>query len=88
MTWTVRLAKEAARQFKRLSPDRQELILAHIREMREDPFRGDVKPLRGKDWKGRYRKRIGRYRIIFMPIHSQQVVEISQILLRTEKTCR
>ena len=88
MTWNVRLAKEAAKQFKRLPPDRQELILAHLREMRTDPFQRDVKPLKGKDWKGRYRKRIGRDRIIFVPIHSQHVVEISQILIRTEKTYR
>jgi mRNA-degrading endonuclease RelE of RelBE toxin-antitoxin system len=56
--------------------------------MQVNPFRGDVKPLKGKDWKGRYRKRIGRYRIIFVPIPALRVVEISQILLRTEKTYR
>lgn len=88
MTWSVRLAKEAERQFKRLTGDRQELILAHLREMREDPFRGDVKPLRGKKWKGRYRKRVGRYRIIFIAFRPLQIVEISQILLRAEKTYR
>ena len=88
MTWAVRLAKEGGRQFKELSPDRLEQILAHLREKREDPFRGDVKPLKGKQWKGRYRKRVGQYRLIFIPVHSQQVVEISQILRRTEKTYR
>ena len=88
MTWTVRLAKEAARQFEKVSPDRQEQILAHLREMREDPFRGDVRPLKGKQWKGRYRKRVGRYRLIFIPVHSEHIVEISQILPRTENTYR
>lgn len=88
MTWTVKLANEAARQFKKLSPDRREQILAHLREMREDPFRGDVIPLKGKQWKGRYRKRVGRYRLIFIPVHSERIGEISQILPRTEKTYR
>jgi mRNA-degrading endonuclease RelE of RelBE toxin-antitoxin system len=88
MTWSIRLAKVAARQFSDLSPDRQKLILAHLRMMRVDPFQGDVKPLKGKGWKGRYRKRIGRYRIIFAPMHSQHIVEVSQILLRSEKTYR
>ena len=37
--------------------------------MGEDPFQGDVRPLRGRQWQGRYRKRVGRYRIIFIPYH-------------------
>lgn len=59
-----------------LTPEEERLVRkgeTHLREMREDPFRGDVKPLKGKQWKGRYRKRI---------------VEISPILLRTEKAYR
>ena len=82
------MAKEAAKQFRKLPPDRQKFILNHLREMCIDPFYGDVKPLKGKEWKGRYRKRIGRYRIIFVPMHSRHVVEISQILMREEKTYR
>ncbi len=54
--------------------------------METDPFQGDVMPLKGKNWKGRYRKRVGSYRIIFRALHSQHVVEISQILRRTERT--
>jgi mRNA-degrading endonuclease RelE of RelBE toxin-antitoxin system len=56
--------------------------------MRLDPFLGDVKPLKGKKWKGRYRKRVGFYRLIFMPLHAFRIVEISQILRRSEKTYR
>jgi mRNA-degrading endonuclease RelE of RelBE toxin-antitoxin system len=82
MTWTVRLAKAAEKHLKKIPPDRQEMILAHIREMCENPFHGDVKPLRGKHWKGRYRKRAGRYRLIFTLSYSRQAFEISQIFLR------
>lgn len=56
--------------------------------MEEEPFRGNVKPLKGKKWKGRYRRVVGRYRLIFIPFHQEQRVEISAILLRTEKTYR
>jgi mRNA-degrading endonuclease RelE of RelBE toxin-antitoxin system len=56
--------------------------------MEADPFQGDVQPLKGKGWRGRYRKRVGRYRLIFIPFHEQQRVEISAILLRSEKTYR
>jgi mRNA-degrading endonuclease RelE of RelBE toxin-antitoxin system len=86
MTWTVVLAKDAEKQFNNLNADRQELILKHLREMREDPFRGDVKPLKGKKWKGRYRKRIGQYRLIFVPRHAERIVEVSAILTRSERT--
>lgn len=88
MNWTVRLSKEAERQLKQLPLDRQELIRKRLREMREDPFRGDVKPLKGKKWKGRYRKVVGRYRLIFIPFHQERVVEISAIVIRAEKTYR
>jgi mRNA-degrading endonuclease RelE of RelBE toxin-antitoxin system len=82
----VRLAREAEKQLRKLPPDRQVLITKHLREMREDPFRGDVKALQGKEWKGKYRKVSGRYRIIFALQHQERVVEVWLILLRNEKT--
>jgi AbrB family looped-hinge helix DNA binding protein len=54
----------------------------------EDPFRGLVKPLKGKEHRGKYRKVSGRYRIIFKPIHTTRTVEVLAILLRNEKTYR
>jgi mRNA-degrading endonuclease RelE of RelBE toxin-antitoxin system len=56
--------------------------------MAEDPFCGDVKPLKGVQWQGRYRKRIGRWRIIFIPYQNERLVEVSAILMRSEKTYR
>ena len=88
MSWTVRLAKGAARQLRELPPDHQEIIRKHLREMADDPLRGNVKPLKGKQWKGRYRKRVGRYRVIFIPFYTERIVEVSAILLRSEKTYR
>jgi len=57
-----------------------------IDELAEDPFRGLVKPLKGKEHKGRYRKVSGRYRIIFKPIHATCTVEVLLVLLRNEGT--
>ena len=88
MPWTIRFSLDAARQLSKLPRDHQEILAASIDRMREDPFQGEVKPLQGKKWKGRYRKRIARYRLIFVPRHSEQVVEISRILVRSEKTYR
>lgn len=85
MSWSVELAKEAERQVKKLPADREATIIAHLGEMRIDPFRGDVKSLKGK-WKGRYRKRVGRYRIIFKVDTKARIVQVSAILARTEAT--
>jgi mRNA-degrading endonuclease RelE of RelBE toxin-antitoxin system len=57
-----------------------------IDELVEDPFRGLVKPLKGKEHKGRYRKVSGRYRIIFKPVHAARTVEVLLVLPRNEGT--
>jgi len=88
MTWDVRLSKTAAKQLSKAPRNYQSLILERLVEMAEDPFRGDVKPLKGIQWQGRYRKRIGRWRIIFIPYQNERLVEISAILMRSEKTYR
>ena len=88
MAWTVRLASEADKQLKKLPRDRRELIHKHLLEMAEDPLRGDVKPLKGPQWKGRYRKRVGSYRIIFVTSQEGGTVDVSAILPRSEKTYR
>ena len=49
---------------------------------------GDVKPLKGPEWKDRFRKRVGPYRIIFTLDRKAATVAISAILIRSEKTYR
>lgn len=86
--WTIRLSPQATRQLAGLPRDQQVLIGRAIDRMQNDPFQGDVKPLQGRKWHGRYRKRVGRYRLIFIPQRQACVVEISAILLRDEQTYR
>ena len=88
MLWTIRLSSEAEKQLSRLPRDLQQRIGDAIDQMGNDPFRGNVKPLKGRQWKGRYRKAVGRYRLIFTPYYSEHRIEISQILIRSEKTYR
>lgn len=88
MAWTIRLSSLAAEQLRRLPHDQQVMIGRAIDRMSADPFQGDVRPLQGKKWRGRYRKRVGRYRLIFIPVLREQCVEMSAILLRTERTYR
>lgn len=86
MTWHVKVRAGAAKQLEAIPPDRRRRILNDIDELAEDPFRGLVKPLKGKEHKGRYRKVSGRYRIIFRPIHSTHTVELLLVLPRNEGT--
>jgi mRNA-degrading endonuclease RelE of RelBE toxin-antitoxin system len=88
MNWRAELSDEAERQLKRLPRDIQARIGRAIDDLEADPFRGDIIPLKGRRWQGRYRKRVGRYRIIFVPHHAEHIVEISAILLRDEQTYR
>jgi mRNA-degrading endonuclease RelE of RelBE toxin-antitoxin system len=84
--WHVKVRDGAAEQLEAIPPDRRKRILNDIDELAEDPFRGLVRPLKGKEYKGRYRKISGRYRIIFKPIHATQTVEVLLVLLRNEGT--
>jgi len=86
MTWSVRIHDSAARQLKAMPPDRRQRVLDDIAVFEADPFRGLVKPLKGKAHKGHYRKVSGRYRIIFKPSHATRTVEVLAVLLRNEHT--
>jgi mRNA-degrading endonuclease RelE of RelBE toxin-antitoxin system len=88
MTWRAELSDTAERQLKRLPRDVQVRLGRAIDELEDDPFRGNVIPLKGRKWQGRYRKRVGRYRIIFVPHYDTHIIEIAAILLRDESTYR
>jgi mRNA-degrading endonuclease RelE of RelBE toxin-antitoxin system len=88
MNWLVSLHRGAAKQLEAIPPDRRERIMNDIRELADDPFRGLVKPLKGKEFRGLYRKVSGRYRIIYEPMFTASTVEVVAVLLRNEKTYR
>jgi mRNA-degrading endonuclease RelE of RelBE toxin-antitoxin system len=88
MTWAVELSEAAEKDLKRLPRDRQALISRAIDRMEQDPFAGNVKSLKGPQWEGRCRRRVGNYRIIFTVDHQARRVEISAILIRSKKTYR
>ena len=88
MAWKIQLVENARKQLEKIPREDQKRIAEAIDTMLEDPFQGDVKPLTGKKWKGRYRKRVGRYRLILIPVADKHLVIISAILRRSEKTYR
>jgi mRNA-degrading endonuclease RelE of RelBE toxin-antitoxin system len=86
--WTIHLSPEAAKQLHALPRHHQQTISRAIDRMQRDPFQGYVQPLKGRKWQGRYRQRVGRYRLIFIPYRRERIAEISAILLRNEQTYR
>jgi mRNA-degrading endonuclease RelE of RelBE toxin-antitoxin system len=86
MSWVVELSASAERDLRRLPRDARDRLSRALDELERDPFRGDVRPLKGPEWAGRHRKRVGRYRIIFTADHAQRAVGVSAILLRSERT--
>jgi mRNA-degrading endonuclease RelE of RelBE toxin-antitoxin system len=87
-TWTVRLARDAAKQLEKLPTDRQEQVRNALREMAREPLSGDIVRLKGKQWSGRLRKRVGRYRVIFTLNRATRTVDVSAIVARSENTYR
>jgi mRNA-degrading endonuclease RelE of RelBE toxin-antitoxin system len=88
MAWTIRLSPTAAQQLAVFPRNHQMVIGKAIDRMAVNPFQGDVKPLKGRQWAGRFRKVVGDYWVIFTLRHAERIVEVSQILRRSEKTYR
>jgi len=67
MRFRVELSKEAQKQLAGFPRDVREGIERAIDEFEEkdDSQWSNVKALQGPEWKGRLRKRVGPYRIIF-----------------------
>jgi mRNA-degrading endonuclease RelE of RelBE toxin-antitoxin system len=88
MNWAVELSPSAVKELKKLPRDRLAQMERAIDEMELDPMSGDVIPLKGSEWKGRFRRRVGPYRIVFALDREALTVAISAILIRSEKTYR
>lgn len=90
MRYRVELSTVAQKQIANLPRDVVERIESAIDEMeeRDDSLWSNTKALQGSEWKGRYRKRVGSYRIVFRKFPARGVAEISAILIRAKDTYR
>jgi mRNA interferase RelE/StbE len=61
--FSVIVHRKASKEIDGLPVDDKNRIINALREMTEDPFSGDVKPIKGV--RGLLRRRIGDYRISF-----------------------
>jgi len=63
MRWGVRLSKDVVRYLSRLEEKRRMVLRTALEDFRENPFLGDMKPIKGRTCT--YRTKVGSYRIIY-----------------------
>ena len=88
MSWVCEFTQDAQEDLKKLPRNIQERVARVLKQLENDPFQGNVKALKGDDWQGAFRRRIGSYRIIFTTDRNKQTVSIIRILIRSGKTYR
>jgi mRNA-degrading endonuclease RelE of RelBE toxin-antitoxin system len=90
MRYRVEVSDQAHEQLSRFPRDVQERMKRAIDELEanDDSQWSNVKALQGAQWKGRFRKRVGAYRIIFRKFAGRGVVEISAVLIKSKDTYR
>lgn len=74
--------KEAQKEFLKILKNDQELISTKLLDLQEGDFKGD-KSLKGKH-KGKFRKRAGNYRIIYLLENNIVLITILRIAHRKE----
>jgi mRNA-degrading endonuclease RelE of RelBE toxin-antitoxin system len=83
MKWGLVIASRAKRQFRRIPPDDRDAIDAAFFEMRNDPFSGDFKSLRGSDG---LRRRVRDWRILYRLDEPKKVIVVTAIRRRSSTT--
>jgi mRNA-degrading endonuclease RelE of RelBE toxin-antitoxin system len=84
MDWNIVVARAAQKQVAKLPAKDQEKIGAVLLAMAKDPFSGDILKLEGEE--GRWRRRVGSYRIFFRVDADRKTVWVSAIVRRTSTT--
>jgi mRNA interferase RelE/StbE len=84
MIWHLHLAAPAQKEFQKLPPKDQARVKAALVSMQQDPFRGDIKRLKGQTTA--WRRRVGNYRIIYDLYTEEHLIVVAGILRRTSTT--
>jgi len=88
MSWACEFTANAAEDLNGLPKAIKKRVARVLSQMESDPCQGNVKALRGQEWKGVFRRRIGDYRLLFIVNHEKNLVVVQQISRRSGKTYR
>ena len=80
--YKIAFEKEAEKEFLKLEKTDQQLVANKIKDLQKGNFSSD-KSLKGKH-KGKYRKRAGNYRIIYLKEGNLLVITIIRVAHRKE----
>ncbi len=80
--YKIAFDKDAEKEFLKLDSQAQKIVSAKILDLRDGNFSND-KALKGKH-KGKFRKRAGNYRIIYLKENDYLVISIIRIAHRKE----
>lgn len=81
MSWVCELTDDAKRDLHDLPKAIQKRVARVLDQMQGDPFQGDVRALKGDEWKGVFRRRLGDYRLVFMPDWGLHIVRVLRIVI-------
>ncbi len=84
--WELWVARRAGRVVDRAPRHERDRLLAALEEMRDDPFRGDVVPLRHQP--AAFRRRVGAWRIFFDVDRERARIAVTEVVRRTTTTYR
>jgi len=88
MSWICELTDDAKRDLRELPKAIRKRVARTLDQMQTNPIQGDVKALQGEEWKGVFRRRLGDYRVLFLPDLEKQIVRVLRIAIRSRKTYR
>ena len=80
--YSVGFEKNAEKEFLKLDSKAQELVTTKIIDLKNGLFEND-KALKGKH-KGKFRKRAGNYRIVYLKENNVLLVTVIRVAHRTE----
>jgi len=84
--YNIAFDKNAEKEFLKLDTQAQKLVSTKILDLQDGNFSND-KQLKGKH-KGKFRKRAGNYRIIYLKENDYLVISVIRIAHRKEVICK
>jgi mRNA-degrading endonuclease RelE of RelBE toxin-antitoxin system len=84
MKWGLALTSPAKRQLRRLSQPERSAINEVFSLMRDNPFQGDIRFLRGAN--GTLRRRVGDFRVFYELHYDDKVIVVTAVKRRGSNT--
>jgi mRNA-degrading endonuclease RelE of RelBE toxin-antitoxin system len=88
VSWDCDLTEDAKRDLGKLPLEIKRRVSRVLDQMALGPFVGDVKALQGAAFRGVFRRRIGSYRVLFVPNEKEMTFTVIRILPRSKGTYR